>query len=124
MKTRYLRLVALVIFGLAIAMGFSLALLFGVPGQQPEEPTAATAASVASLHSLTGAAPAAPVVIDTPVPTPVATPGPPCGPLPTWVASSPRDPARYAVQGAIATDGNPRFTPVPYFYVVGGLNAS
>ena len=53
---------------------------------------------------------------------PCATPTPCNALFPTWTPASALSPARYGVQGGLASDGNPRFTPIVSYYVVGGLD--
>ncbi len=112
MKMRYRPLVTLVALGLGICLGMSMIVFLAWLGQPTMGSAAIAAGSAASPRSLIPNAPNL-----------TTTPTPPCGSLPTWTPGAVGPRARYAIQGALANDGNPRFTPVPSFFVVGGLDA-
>src|SRR5690242_4448323 len=105
MKTISRQLVALAALVLGTGLGMCMILLIAWLGQSTTEGAAVAASSAASPRSL---APIAPNL--TPMPTP------PCGSMPTWTPGPVGPFARYAAQGALANDGNPRFTPVASFY--------
>ncbi len=118
MKLQHRRFAALVAMALGTSLGMSMILFIAWLGQPTMGSAAVVAGSAASPRSVV---PNAPNLRTAPNLT--TTPTPPCGSLPTWTPGAVGPRARYAIQGALANDGNPRFTPVPSFYIVGGLDA-